>query len=190
MRFLIWGNGFPLLWPAPQHRAGPPAPSLRSPPSSHSRFLLFLSRLKASFEVTSVLHRFYAKASLRPLVSRALPAIFGLNACVANVEIRTVMRPPIPNRTAGGQVGKGRGNAPCPGSTEYGVRGPRHPHPPRSSWLWASPWPPCVGSSLPGVAHQHPLPVGVLSASRRGCCWGDKGRLRGEPGAPPPVRQG
>lgn len=74
-----------------------------------------------SFVLTSVLHHFCTEVSLRLLASRALLAIFGVNVCAADVELRTDVKPSIPNRTAGGRVGKGCGNAPC-------IQAPLHPH--------------------------------------------------------------
>lgn len=77
------------------------------------------------------------------------------------------MRPPIPNRTAGGQAGKGRGNAPCPGAQSTGCEGPGTP-PPSLLVALGQPLAPLRGQLLARGAHQHRLPVGVLSASQRG----------------------
>lgn len=151
VKSLTGGNGFPLFWSSSAVQLWPPPPFLHSPLYSQSRFLLFLSQFKASLELTSVLHHFYAKVSLRPSVSWVLLAIFGVNVGVANVEIRTVMRSPIPNQTTRGWMGKSCGNAPCPGAQRTGCKGPgtHTPHAPRGS----QPLAPLCGKPLAQCAH-------------------------------------
>lgn len=102
------------------------------------------------------------------------------------------MRPPIPNQTAGGQVGKGCGKALCPGAQSTGCKGPgtRTPHAPCGSQALGQPLVPLCGERLAQCAHQHQLPLGILSTTQWGCSWGDKGRLQVEPRAPLSVWQG
>lgn len=189
VKFPIWGNNFPLFRPRSEVQLWP---HLCSPPSSHSRCLFFLPPFKAYFGLTSVLHHFYAKASLRPLISWTLLAIFGVNICVANVEIRTVMRSPIPNWTAGSCVGKGRGNALCPGERNDRVQGIGSctPLTPCGSQALSQPLAPLCGEFLVQCDHQLQLSLDILSITLQGCSWGDKGNLQGKPRAPLSAWQG
>lgn len=133
-------------------------PAFCSPPSSQSRLCFSFLVQGFPFELTSALHHFCARASLGPSASRALPAIFSVNVCAANTEMRPVMRSPIPNRMAGSRE-RPQQCSMCR-SAEHRLQGDRHLH-----------TPPVGGERRGGLLeapHLHQLLLGILSTSSSG----------------------